>query len=244
MVARLSSPRLRRRLLKLAGLAAVTAVAATISILFWNTGVKVQPAVTESGPAVIAVPQQSVRLSERDHAAAISAAARFVDTAVQRVRLDEAWELAGPQMRQGMTREEWREGNIPVVPYPVDAARWKLDYSYADEVGLQVYVLPRRGQELRPMVFMMSLTAVGKGDGRRWLVESWTPAGGGMGATPPGRPAGSEPLRTIKPPKAPLGVLWLFVPVLLVGGLLTIPVVLGLRTRRRNRRAEVAYREG
>ena len=97
MVARLSSPRLRRRLLKLAGLAAVTGVAATISILFWNTGVKVQPSVTESGPAVVSAPQQSVRLSQRDHAAAISAAARFVDTAVQRVRLDEAWELAGRQ---------------------------------------------------------------------------------------------------------------------------------------------------
>lgn len=242
MVARLSSPRLRRRLLKLAGLAAVAGVAATISILFWNTGVKVQPSVTESGPAVVFAPQQSVRLSERDHAAAISAAAHFVDTAVQRVRLDEAWELAGPQMRQGMTREEWRKGNIPVVPYPVDAARWKLDYSYADEVGLQVYVLPKRGQELRPMVFMMSLTAVGKGDERRWLVDSWTPAGGGMGATPPGRPSGSEPLQTIKPPQAPLGTLWLFVPVLLLGGLLAIPIALGLRTRRRNRLAGAAHR--
>ena len=242
MVARLSSPRLRRRLLKLAALAAVGGVIATISILFWDTGLKFKPTVTESGPAIVSAPQQSVRLSERDHAAVISAAARFVDTAVQRVRLDEAWALAGPQLRQGMTRVEWRKGNIPVVPYPVDAARWKLDYSYVDEVGLQVYVLPKRGQELRPMVFMMSLAAVGKGDERRWLVNSWTPAGGGIGATAPGRPSGSEPLQTIKPPKAPLGTLWLFLPVLLLGGLLTIPVALGLRTRRRNRRAETAHR--
>ena len=223
-------------------LAAVGGVTATISILFWNTGLKVEPSVTEGGPAVVSAPKQSVRLSERDHAAAIAAAARFVDTAVQRVRLDEAWELAGPQLRQGMTRAEWRKGNIPVVPYPVDAARWKLDYSYADEVGLQVYVLPKRGQELRPMIFMMSLTAVGRGDERRWLVDSWTPAGGGIGATPQGSPSGSEALRTIEPPKAPLGALWLFLPVLLLGGLLMIPVALGLRTRRRNRRAETAHR--
>ena len=242
MAARLSSPRFRRRLLKLAALAAVVGVGATVSILFWDTGLKAKPSVTSSGPAVVSAPQRSVRLSKRDHAAAISAAARFVDTAVQRVRLDEAWELASPELRQGMTLEEWRTGEIPVVPYPVDAARWKLDYSYPNEVGLQVYVLPKRGQELRPMIFMMSLKAVGRGDKRRWLVDSWTPAGGGIGAMPSARPSGSQPLRTIEPPKAPLGTVWLFLPVLLLGGLLAIPVTLGLRTRRRNRLAEAAYR--
>lgn len=242
MAARLSSPRFRRRLLKLAALAAVAGIAATISIVFWNTGLKVEPSVTSSGPAVVVVPPKSVRLSKREHAAAISAAARFVDTAVQRVGLDEAWELAGPQLRQGMTREEWRTGNIPVVPYPVDAARWRLEYSYVGEVGLQVYVLPKRGQTLRPMVFTMSLKAVGSGDDRRWLVDSWAPVGGGIGASPPARPAGSSPLRTIAPPKAPLGTVWLFLPVLLLGGLLAIPVGLGLRTRRRNRLAKTAHR--
>lgn len=243
MASRLSSPRFRRRLLKLAVLAAVAAATATVSILFWDTGLKVQPTVTESGPAVVATPKRSVRLSKADHAAAISAAARFVETAVQRVSLDEAWELAGPQVRQELTREEWLTGNIPVVPYPVDAARWKLDYSYADEVGLQVYVLPKRGQELRPMVFLMSLRAVGSGDERRWLVDAWTPAGGGgIDSSPPAGSRGTVPLQTIEPPKAPLGAVWLFLPVILLGGLLTIPLALGLRTRRRNRLAEAAHR--
>jgi hypothetical protein len=242
VASRLSSPRLRRRLLKLAALAAVAGVTATISILFWDTGLKVRPSVTESGPAVVSAPERSIRLSKTDHAAAISAAARFVATAVQRQQLDEAWELAGPQIRQGMTRAEWRTGNIPVVPYPVDAARWKLDYTYADEVGLQVYVLPRRGVQMRPMVFNMSLTAVGTGDARRWLVDSWTPAGGGIGSSPPASARGTVPLRTIDPPKAPLGTVWLFLPVILLGGLLTIPLALGLRTRRRNRLAEAAHR--
>lgn len=242
MAARLSSPRFRRRLLRLAAVAAVAGIATTISILYWDTGLKVRPSVTESGPAVVAVPKRSVRLSEADHAAAISAAARFVETAVKRVRLDEAWELAGPELRQGLTREEWRTGDIPVVPYPVDAARWKLDYSYIDEVGLQVYLLPERGRDLRPMIFLISLSAVGAGEGRRWLVDSWTPSGGGIGASPPASARGTSPLRTIEPPKAPLGAIWLFLPALLVGGLLTIPVALGIRTRRRNRLAEIAYR--
>jgi hypothetical protein len=80
------------------------------------------------------------------------------------------------------TRDEWRDGDIPVVPYPVDDARWKFDYSYTDEIGLQVAVFPEAGEEVRPMVFNMSLRAVGAGTKRHWLVDSWSPRGGGGGS--------------------------------------------------------------
>ncbi len=72
----------------------------------------------------------------------IATAARFVETAVKRDHAERAYELAGPNLRNGTTLAHWRDGDIPVVPYPVDAARWKFDYSYADEIGLQVARLP------------------------------------------------------------------------------------------------------
>ena len=93
----------------------------------------------------------------------IATAARFVETAVKRDHAERAYELVGPNLRNGTTLDHWRDGDIPVVPYPVDDARWKFDYSYADEIGLQVAVFPEAGESVRPMVFNMSLRAVGAG---------------------------------------------------------------------------------
>ena len=79
--------------------------------------------------------------------------------------------------RQGYTREEWRSGEIPVVPYPVAQARWKLDYTYADAVGLQVLLFPKAGSGMRPNLFLMELKPTGDPAHRRWVVDSWTPSG-------------------------------------------------------------------
>ena len=122
----------------------------------------------------------------------IATAARFVETAVKRDHAERAYELVGPNLRNGTTLAHWRDGDIPVVPYPVDAARWKFDYSYTDEIGLQVAVFPEAGETVRPMVFNMSLRAVGAGAKRHWLVDSWSPRGGGGGSAPrPSRTDGS-----------------------------------------------------
>ncbi len=72
----------------------------------------------------------------------IAVAARFLNTAVKREHTETAYDLVSASLRAGITRREWVDGEIPVVPYPVDSARWKFDYSFADEVGLQVLVFP------------------------------------------------------------------------------------------------------
>ena len=86
------------------------------------------------------------------------------------------------------------------MPYPVDDARWKFDYSYADEIGLQVAVFPRPGAAVRPAVFNLSLRSVGTGAKRRWLVDSWSPRGGGGGARP-SRSEGSPFRVDLAPPE-------------------------------------------
>ncbi len=64
------------------------------------------------------------------------------------------------------------------MPFPVDTARWRVDYSVEGEVGLEVYAWPKPNQGLRPTLFMMSMIAVGTGDDRHWLVDAWVPRGG------------------------------------------------------------------
>ena len=90
-----------------------------------------------------------------------------------REHVGQSYALAHPKLRQGLSREEWGTGEIPVQYYPVDAARWRLDFQYADELGLAVYVVPRRGADLRPMVFDMSMKPVDATGGRRWLVAPY-----------------------------------------------------------------------
>ncbi|HEY6076226.1 MAG TPA: hypothetical protein VIV36_05265, partial [Gaiella sp.] len=57
-------------------------------------------------------------------------AVRFIQTAVARENLEEAWTLVGPNLRGGLTKKEWLTGNNPVVPYPIDkldVAPYKVD---------------------------------------------------------------------------------------------------------------------
>src|ERR671937_1729345 len=67
-------------------------------------------------------PAGSVRLDPK----AARVAREFVATAVARRHLARAWELAAPDLKQGMTLAEWNTGTIPVTPYRGDvrAARY------------------------------------------------------------------------------------------------------------------------
>lgn len=235
----LASYRVRRRLLRLAALLAIAGAAGLVSVLFWNTGRSYEtPLSTE--PALFPEQQRNVRLSKAERSQALATAALFVRTAVVREHVERSYGLAHPKLRQGLSRQEWGTGEIPVQYYPVDAARWRLDFQYADELGLEVYVVPRRGSDLRPMVFDMSMKPVDASGGRRWLVSSWTPRFSSAGQTP--APATTERLAVPAPERSsPLSAAWLFVPAFLVVGVLLVPAVLYVRDRRRGRRAEREY---
>ena len=241
MPGRLASPRFRRRLFKGGLLLAVVGAGAFVSIFYWNTATVVETPL--HGRADLYVPPIPVKMAAAERREVIATAARFVETAVKRDHAERAYELVGPNLRSGTTLAHWREGDIPVVPYPVDAARWKFDYSYADEIGLQVAVFPPAGDELRPMVFNMSLRAVGAGQDRRWLVDSWSPRGGGGGRARPNRNDGS-PFRIDVPAgsaSTSLGAAWLLVPAGLIALALLVPAALIVGERIRSRRAQRAY---
>src|SRR5688500_7438758 len=170
----LSSPRLRRRLLWAgAGAAAVGAIA--LAFALWPRAEQEDAPADAAGPvletAAGAEPVE-VPLTAATRAAVLSVAQRFLTSAVVRRSVDASWELTHPDLRQGMTRREWTSGDIPVVPYPVDTARWRLGYSQYGVVGLEVYVVPEPGSRVRPMVFDMEVKADGSGQARRWLVSN------------------------------------------------------------------------
>jgi hypothetical protein len=105
-------------------------------------------------------------------------AVRFVQTAVARKNLAEAWELVGPNLRGGLTREEWLTGNNPVVPYPIselDVAPYKVDYSFEDSATLEVALLPKKGSTTKPQIFFLGLIKVGEGASAHWVVDNWVP---------------------------------------------------------------------
>lgn len=246
-----SSPRRRRRFALGLGVAALVGGLVTVGVLWPNTAEQVPPVVEPGKPRVYHEPKP-IKLTQTSRAEALATAANFVKTAVARRNVDRSWLLASPALKQGFTRAEWSGGEIPVVPYPVAEAKWKLDYSYADAVGLQVLLFPEAGSGLRPNLFLMELKPVGPR--RHWVVDSWIPSGVAnpalaAPASTPGRGGGSGlGVQSLDPgivgqAESRLGAAWLFAPLALFA---IVPIVLGIfgvRSWRRSRRAHRAYRE-
>jgi hypothetical protein len=106
-----------------------------------------------------------------------SLARRFVATAVARRDLASAWKIVGPELRGGLTYKEWLTGNIPVIPYPFTSLRGvylKLDYSYADDVLVEVWFPPPpKAQSNEAESFYLHLRRLGAAGHRRWVVDGW-----------------------------------------------------------------------
>ena len=240
----LASPRRRRRLAWLI-VALALAVAITILGVFYpNTSPTRHPAPFTKEPVqeVGALPKTvAFTAGERKEVSAV--AGDFIATAVFRRRLAHSYDLVCPDFRQGLSRSDWRTGNIPVVPYPRDAValmKWKLDYSYKDRVGLQVYLQPKPTSKVGGLAFNVELHRVGPPQHRRWLVDYWTPAG--QQGPAPSSAAARNPFGIAPKTKAGLGAMWLVLPIGLVLGLMvSVPIVLGIRGWRRRVRADRAY---
>jgi hypothetical protein len=103
-----------------------------------------------------------------------SVAREFVATAVARKQLDRAWQIAAPELKQGMSPAEWRTGTIPVVPYPVSqaVARLRVIDSSTDAAQVAIDFLPRSGTTAQAATFRLGLRKVGGA----WLVSSWAPS--------------------------------------------------------------------
>jgi hypothetical protein len=237
-----SSPRRRRRALKVGIVLAVAASAAAAGVFFSNTGHSNETPFTKERVQVVAPNPETVKLSKADARDVLVVAAKFVATAVLRNHTERSYDLSDAAFHQGLTRAQWKTGDIPVAPYSrsdLDVVKWKLDYSYKDQVGLEVYLQPKPTAKVGGLAYNVELHRLGPPQHRRWLVDYWTPAGQ-QGPAPSKAASGSFNLAPQT--KAGLGAVWLVLPIGLVLGLiLSVPVVLGIRGWRRRVRADRAY---
>ena len=202
------------------------------------------PVSRSSGPGWSAPEQpKRVPLTARNRREGLTTAARFIQSAVARKDVGDSWDLIVPSMKAGYTRASWARGDIPVVPYPVGGARWQLDYSFRNRMGLKVALFPKRGADVRATVFTLDLRAVGKGAKRRWLVESFMPAPvaglGGRSEAP--TTALGLPNLGERRGESRLGSGWLLFPLGLLSLVLLVPLALGVAHWYRGARANRAY---
>ena len=136
---------------------------------FGDTGTSQETPLSDA-PAQVFTPRKQIPLEKE----ARRVAGRFILTAVARENLGESYELAHPELRQGLTKRQWLTGNIPVVYYPakaIETATFKVDESYANEAILEVALLPKESAKVKPQIFFIGL----KKAGNRWRVNYWVP---------------------------------------------------------------------
>jgi hypothetical protein len=217
--------------------------AVAIGLKYSNSGEQVPDGPT-GGQAKVYQAPKPVKLTREQRARVLATAANFVTHAVARREVDEAYDLTAPSLRGGLTRAQWHSGTIPVVPFPVDEARWKLEFSDEDAIGLQVLLLPTRGSGMRPEVFNMELAAFGRGAKQKFLVTSWSPtglAGGGVPASSSVGAGGVPNLGDSMGGEARLGSHWLLAPLILFALVPLVVVGFFVRGWLRGRRAESNY---
>jgi hypothetical protein len=238
----LSSPRRRRRTLTITA-ASLLVGGVAFSMVHWSNTSHIHYAETRPGkPTVVKNPVPAdFRVARKE--GALQVAAKFVNTAVRRHHVEASYDLATPTLKQGYTRHGWATQDIPVQPYPLESARYKVMGSFTDQVWVQVALYPDRKHKTVPAaVFDLTLKPFTNGDAHRWLVDSWTPAG--YTGVPTGI-LGSDrgPLATSNIEyKSSLSRAWLLVPIsgfILGIGLL---IALGARGWWRGNRAVKNYR--
>src|SRR5437870_4017395 len=129
--AALNSRRARFWLPWVSGLVLLAGIIAALVAFVGNTGHSQALPLRTTPPQIEVQPTKAPLTS-----AARLVAGRFIQTAVARNHLAEAWKLTAPSLKAGVSYAQWLKGDIPVVPYPVDEVRlapMKIDYSYTDK---------------------------------------------------------------------------------------------------------------
>ena len=141
---------------------------------------------------------------------------RFVPAAIERKDPGAAYDLVTAQGHSGVTREEWRHGQLPVYAYDAKGTTFHgyiVEGSYAKEMDLELDLQPRSPKDA-PVAYAVTLKQVGG----RWLIDSIYPrtSYGPVEPVKGGKePVGGQPDASI--PQAKTGVAWL-----LIGGLVVL----------------------
>jgi hypothetical protein len=232
---RLSSPRTRRKLLRIAiALATVGAAALAVAALP-SYGTKPKE-VFDDRPLKVYAEQKPVRLTRAERRSIDAVLATFVRAGVERRDPLRAYELATATLRKSVTRAEWRRGALPVLPYKAAGPPgWTLDYAYPGDAVVDVVIRSARAEPThRAIIFTSELKRVHG----RWLVDSIVPSATFGDGTVYSRVDMGPQAVAAAPAKAALGKVWILAPVgLLVGLIVLVPGGIALGAWLRGRRA-------
>jgi hypothetical protein len=172
-----SSPRLQQWLPWISGVVLVLGVVVFLGVYFSrgsSSSAGANISTISSGPPSSTTPAaKNPRVAASPDA--LKVARTFLETAVLRQNLDAAYGIVGPDLKGGMSRAQWRKGNIAVTPYPAENAKTAqlvVKSSHRNQLMLQVLLNPRKGSGVtRPLPFTLGLDRVGG----KWLVNYWLP---------------------------------------------------------------------
>jgi hypothetical protein len=242
----LASYRWRRRLARLTGVALAVAAVVAVVLLWPNTAPEEQQAPSNVKARIEKEPRP-VRLKAPDKKDALDVVSRFLYTAVARRHVDRSYNLVAPELRAGFTRRQWATQDIPVVPFPVRSARWRLEYSDERGVGFSVALFPTQESHQRAQVFLVGLHTIGKAKRQHWVIDNWQaapsqglqPVSGGPGG------GGGGVLEQTSPDvnrfaKSTESAAWLLLPLGLLSLIIIIPLLIASVNWYRGHRAERA----
>jgi hypothetical protein len=224
----LASYRWRRRLAWLTTAAFVVVAAIVVGLKWPNTAAK-EPPVSNVPLRFDYSAPKARRLTVHDKVALLTVVRRFIDTAVSGEDIDASWDLVSPDFRAGLTRKQWASGEMPVVPFPVREARWKLDYADVNGVGYEMSLFPTKGSHMRAQVFLIGLHELGAGTRRHWVVDSWQAAPTSGSTTLSGGGGGGTNVSQMSPKVDPFGQsrlssAWLILPFSLLSLIVLVPL--------------------
>jgi hypothetical protein len=227
------------------GLLAIATAALTAFLVWPNTAPEYHPpprSASDELPVEEEAEPPTVGLAPAAQAAALQTARSFVKTAILRQNVAAAWQLTTPNLRQGMTREEWNTGNIPVAQFPATALReikWRVAHSYLNDLEFEILLLPKEGkagQGLGSITYVFDMKAVGAAARKHWVVDAWRPYGFSQ---PPFSASGNAAREGAS---SKLSAIWLLIPASLFALVALLPLGLFFRSWRQGKRAEQAYR--
>lgn len=248
----LQSPRRRRRLVWLV-IPLVLVPLIYLGVHYSSPGDPGNPSGPEVAENFAAEPKRSP-FTPAEKRAVRPVLREFIKDAVAGENFAKAWDLAGPSLKQGLTREDWNSGKLPVVPYPAadrGLGSWSyVEYSYVNTVGLEVFLFPKPGSGYSAMTADVEVV---KGSDGRWLVDYWLPKkfhgppaltkAQARKAQKEARSAKTKPKsrvrlsdRDVRQPSRASG-LWWAIPLGLLSLIIVVPIAIGLGSWYRNRRA-------
>jgi hypothetical protein len=173
----LSSRGVNRWLPWFAGLVLAAGVITFLVTHYSNTAESQETPISNK-PAVVPKTEKSAPLP----AVAKSVAARFIDAGVRRQNAVVAYQLSGPDIRQGQTLAEWKRDwnnpnlGVPIVPYPAAPnAALNVEYSYVNSALVDFALTPKDGAKVKNQLFKMELIRIGAPGHKHWVVNAWYP---------------------------------------------------------------------